>query len=197
MKATTKLVLAIGVFSALPLSAIAATVSATASVTVQNAFSLSQTTALSFGTIRAKADTSGSTNHVASLIVNPDGSASTASSTGANASITVISQGTPAVFAISNAAPNTNLTITSPGTVTLSRTGGGGANFTVDTWAFRITSGTNANTAYSTGSPNLLTDNTGAVTFAAGATISTQATTPSADYTDGSYTGTYNMVVNY
>lgn len=167
-------------------------VNGTATVVVQNSFTLQQDSQLNFGTVRASADTTGTT--FAFLTMPADGSA-TSTTQGTNAAIQEITAGAPATFSISGAAPSTALTLTLPaGTVNLT-TGGGTAAFTVDTFVAEITSGPSNGSTYS--SSNLITDTSGAVTFSVGANLNTDKTTPASDYLNGTYSGTYQVSVDY
>ncbi|ADZ89351.1 DUF4402 domain-containing protein [Marinomonas mediterranea] len=187
--------LTIGVLAVSSSIAMAAeTVTGNASVTVQNAFNLSETTALSFGTIRATGDTAGT--ETAALQISSDGTSNNPTSTDSTAAaISVITAGNAAVFTIDSAAPSSNLTITLPSSaITLTSTLNDGL-FSIDTFEATITSGPRDGTAYSAG--NLLTDSTGAVTFAVGATLTTGTGATDGAYDDGSYTGTYSITVDY
>ncbi|MCA1929494.1 hypothetical protein, partial [Rheinheimera sp.] len=84
--------------------AIAETVPSTASVTVQNTFTLAQVQALTFGTIRAVADPAGT--QLGSIVVSPNPAiAQTASTNGTNASAQVITAGSAGQFSVTGAAP--------------------------------------------------------------------------------------------
>lgn len=177
----------------------------TATVTVQNAFNFNETTALGFGTLRVATDVAGT--NVASIVVPADGSAPSASSTGANASATVLTAGTPAAYTIDSAAPFTNLTITFPTTdisLTAASAPPGSPDFVLQASSFnaQITSGPNNGSAYNTGTPNLQTDVTGAVSFNVGALIHTTSGAAAAagvtsQYIDSAYTGSYQLTVAY
>jgi len=168
--------------------------------TVQNSFTIQESSSLTFGTIRAVADVS--TNQ-ATLIIGSDGTTVTANQA-SPAFITVVSDGTPATYTITGAAPNTRLTITDPSAVTLSHTNPTTTNnptFTVNGFEYTVTTG-GTSSPY-TGS-NLQTDGTGSASFSLGVTLSTQASATAATagdlsraYEDGSYRGTYTMTVNY
>lgn len=195
MKINSKLLISL-VAATCTASAIAAeSVTSTATVVVQNAFVLTENQALNFGTIRAKADTSGSTT--ASLIIPADGSAHSVTRTGAVAqsNIIEITAGAPATYSVSSAAPLTNLTITLPTTAIALTNNNSVASFTMGSFGAYITSGANSGSAYS--ASNLQTDANGAVNFSVGATLTTDGSTPAADYTDGTFTGTYTITVSY
>ena len=195
MKINSKLLISL-VAATCTASAIAAeSVTSTATVVVQNAFVLTENQALNFGTIRAKADTSGSTT--ASLIIPADGSAHSVTRTGteAQSNIIEITAGAPATYSVSSAAPLTNLTITLPTTAIALTNNNSVASFTMGSFGAYITSGANSGSAYS--ASNLQTDANGAVNFSVGATLTTDGSTPAADYTDGTFTGTYTITVSY
>tara|TARA_B110000211_G_scaffold233246_1_gene298934 strand:- start:1059 stop:1661 length:603 start_codon:yes stop_codon:yes gene_type:complete len=183
-------------------SSFAATESFEAKVTVQNAVVLTKDNDLSFGTIRAIADPTG--GEQATLVVNPDPDASPVS-TQSNpvnnaATISVIEDGEAAGFSVSDVVPNSILTITDPVNTLIVSSAGQGVNepdFTVGSWTYFITSGTNAGAVYTQGSPNLQAGADGAVSFNIGATLSTSSSVSSVDYPDGEYSGSFNIEVSY
>lgn len=183
--------------------ALAETATGDASVTVSNAFTLAQDTALDFGTIRAQvSDAGGTTASVVTLTLPANGTTPTATETTAgvgtttNASINIINQGTPGTFSVSGAAPDSILTITFDSAFDLTITSGG-PKFTATVDEAYITSGPNANRAYSPGVDDLFTDSTGAVTFNVGGTLATDSAGSATNYRDQTYTGSYTMTVNY
>lgn len=170
-----------------------------ASVSVQNAFNLSQTQALSFGVLRVTQSLSGSLTTAPSVTINADGSAPTVTSsdgpTGASGNISVITPGVPAVFAIDSAAPNTAMTISAITSTTLTAAGTDNV-FTLEftlTDDVQVVGGPNDGSAY-TGF-NLVTSDTGAVGFNLGGTLATQV--DDEDYIDTTYTGDYTVEVSY
>lgn len=172
------------------------TLNSDATVIVNNAFTLSETAEMTFGTIRATAHVNGI--NTASLTLPADGTAgAVTAATPADANIVVINQGTPASFSITDAAPFTTLTLTLPTNAITLATPGGDAEFTVDTFNAIIRGGQNDGDAYTTGTPNLRTDASGAVNFDVGATLHTDANSAPSDYLDGTYTGTYQIQVDY
>ena len=184
--------------------AMAETASGTASVTVSNAFTLAETTPLTFGTIRAQVSSAdGTTQNVVTMTLPANGTnpsvAETTAGTGntTDASINIITPGTPGTFSISNAAPNSVLTITFPASAFDLTTASGGATFSATINDAYITSGPNANRTYNASTDPLLTDGTGAVTFDVGGTLATQAGGFATNYRDQTYSGTYTMTVNY
>lgn len=163
------------------------------SVTVQNAFTLAQTTPLSFGTVRAKTE---GTN-IANLIIPSDPNDNVAGSVNANASIASIVDGNAAEWSVSDVSAFALLEITLPTTasnVTGVALPPGTPGFTADDFTAYVLSGPNANTVYASAG-DLQADINGDVTFAVGATLFTAADTD--QYFDGSYTGTYSITVNY
>ena len=177
---------------------LAATAPSTATVTVQNTFTLTEDTALSFGTVRATADPAGT--HIGELALAADGTG-TASTTGANASMTELLAGSQGQFTVSNAAPFTDLTITFPADFELTATGAPPTSPTFDVlnadWVATITSGANATIAYNTGTPNLQTASDGTVSFDVGTSLKTDADASTTAYIDAAYTGSYTMTVDY
>ncbi|MBE0457642.1 DUF4402 domain-containing protein [Pseudoalteromonas sp. KG3] len=154
---------------------------------------------LDFGTIRAVADPTG--NNQATLTINPEPTANPISSRldNAPAIISIIAQGKPTSFTVSEVVPNARLTISDPTATVLDSDGQGlnEPNFTVSGWTYFITTGPNANTYYTTGSPNLTADSDGNVSFNIGATLSTASITSSEAYRDTEYTGTFQLEVAY
>ena len=175
---------------------LAATAPATASVTVQNTFTLTEDTALSFGTVRATADPNGVANF-ASLILAADGTTSTA--TVGNSSMTQLAAGSVGQFTVTNAAPFTNLTITFPPDFELQNGTAppGSPNFDIfqADWTAIVRGGANDGVAYTPS--NLQTDVTGTVSFDAGTSLKTDATVTTSAYIDAAYTGNYTMTVDY
>ncbi|CUB02498.1 DUF4402 domain-containing protein [Marinomonas fungiae] len=197
MKSLKKTIVTAGFATLLSSNALALeSLNSDATVIVNNAFTLAETAEMTFGSIRATADTTNTAT--ASLTLPADGSAGAVTAgTPADANIVVISAGTPASFAVTNAAPFTTLTLTLPSSAITLATAGGTAEFTVDTFNAIIRGGQNDGDAYTSGTPNLRTDASGAVSFDVGATLHTDATTPATDYLDGTYTGSYQVQVDY
>jgi hypothetical protein len=172
----------------------AETVTGTASLTVQNAFSLVETTQLSFGTITVAAATgTHDSDDDATMVLSPEGGTpviTNAAATGG--AIGSIVAGTPATFDVSGAAPFTDLVVTMTAGTTLTNAAAppGNGAFTLSAFAARET-GATANIA-SLGS--ITTDLNGAKTFTLGATMTIDG---SSDYIDGLYSGTYNVEVAY
>lgn len=174
---------------------LAETVNTTASVTVQNAFNLTQVNPLSIGTIRAVADPAG-TNQ-STILIPADGSAPS-TTTAANTSAAILVAGSPATYTVDGAAPFSSLTLTLPAgpvNVTASAAPPGTPKFTLGTFAGYITSGPNSGTAYA--AANLQTNATGEVSFSVGATLSTDSAVTTLPYIDGAYSGTFPVIVVY
>jgi hypothetical protein len=172
---------------------------ATATVTVQNAFTLTEAVALDFGTIRATADDTAAAD-VATLILSPAGV--TTGSTVNIAAIAPLSGGAAASFTVAGAAPFTDLTITFPGDGLTILTGASlpasAANFTIGTWSALVSGGLNDGDTITTAG-TMQTDSTGAVAMAVGATLTTDdaAASITQNYQDAAYTATYTVIVDY
>lgn len=171
----------------------AETVTGTASLTVQNAFSLVETTQLSFGTITVAAATgTHDSDDDATMVLSPEGGTPVITNAATGGAIGSIVAGTPATFDVSGAAPFTDLVVTMTAGTTLTNAAAppGNGAFTLSAFAARET-GATANIA-SLGS--ITTDLNGAKTFTLGATMTIDG---SSDYIDGLYSGTYNVEVAY
>jgi len=193
-----------------------------ATVTVQNTFAFAQDAALSFGTLRASADSSaadlngagaGTGITVATYTVRPDGAATipvvrVATSAGAAvdgteltpASISVLATGTPASYTVSGASPFTAIEIvalgTSDNTTLLNPLAPPSApTFTVDQFLFEEVGTAGVGSDEATASFD--TDVNGEVSFNVGATISTPTTATAVAYADGTYTGSFTVEVGY
>jgi hypothetical protein len=198
--------------------AFAEQVTSTATVTVQNAFTLAEVAPLNFGVLRVTQEDAQSTS--AAFITLPvDGSAmvATAGTGGATAgSITAITQGTIAEYAITNAAPFTNLSVTvgAENNQLGANTGGalvgvngsdlvtaGGAAaefFTIYAYVgdTRIVGGANDGDELELTADNLRTDAAGSVGLRLGGIL---AFNPAADVSpsDGVFSGSYTLEVTY
>jgi len=183
------------------ISTAAETAPGTASILVQNSFTLVQTTPLDFGTVVAIADddAANTLTDVGTLIVDSDGVTADTVTNAGNASIIPIVAGTAVTFTVSGASPNTTLTVTLPGSFTLVDGSGTDSKvFTVSTFTTTVTlNGPGNNFAY-------ITDGGGNLVFNMGATLITDnvqaGSTASAPepYIDGTtYTGAYTMTVAY
>lgn len=183
-----------------------------ASVTVTNSFNFTETTALSFGSVRAVNDTD--SNNAAVMYVTPAGSTGTADVNSPNGVIQTLGGAAPAVFSVDGLAPFAAMTITVPAAET---------NITADSGApsaaaflipggllgtaFASTTDFSSNTAngwvveLSDGTQyvnagDLVADGTGAATFTVGAALKTVAHATNS-YIDDAYSGTYAITVDY
>ena len=149
-------------------------------VTVQSAFTFTEDTPLSFGTIAVDLD---GTNN-ATLDLNSDGSTVFGSAGGTSQLIEIVAA-TPGTFSIAGAAPSTSINVTLPTTATLTcgTCSGGTATFSVGTFeSADLTSSA------------ITTDGTGAATFDVGATLTATGT---GTYEDGTYSGAYTVTAAY
>lgn len=186
---------------AVPFSAISATETFRAEVTVQNAVVLTKDTDLNFGTVRAVADPAGS--DIAELIVSatPNASPITESKNNtANALFAIIEDGEAASFTVSEAVPSAVLTILDPVKTNLEFENGQDTDrpdFTIGDWNYVITSGDNNNATYTPGTPNLQVGQDGTVSFNIGATLKTSSKVTTKGYAEGVYAGTFQIEVAY
>lgn len=164
----------------------------TASVTVQNAFTLTEDAALSFGTITANV-VSGTDG---TLTVNPDGTQGQPAG-----GIRVLVPGTAASYTIAGAAPFTDLKInTNVDTVDLINSAAppGSPQFTLS--AFQVTDGTvtesinSGASAFTAG--DFQTDVGGTLTVGLGGTL-TLPGGPAELLIDGNYEGNFTITVSY
>jgi hypothetical protein len=180
-------------------SAFAETVTtATVTATVQNAFTLVETTPLSFGTVRAVADPTGGVN-IAILTLSPAG-VMTPTTGVANSALTSLSGGTAGVFTVSGAASFTNLTVTFPVDFTLTTAGAppGSPVFDIKQadWVGTIVGGVNGGSTYA--ASNMQTDVSGGVALRVGTKLKTDSTVgTTSQYLDQLYSGTYTMEIAY
>ncbi|MFU2508072.1 MAG: DUF4402 domain-containing protein [Pseudoalteromonas prydzensis] len=197
MKRSLAIISAFSLIHSFPTLATSADFSAT--VKVQNTVVLSKGEDLSFGTIRAVAQDDGA--QVATLTINPNPNAAikTTKTDAGDALISVIEEGSPATFTVSDVVPNAILTITKPGAGRLESAskGAGEPQFSIDDWTFFITSGPNINTPYDDLTAKLIASEDGEVEFAIGATLSTDNLATTVPYKDVEYTGTFQIEVAY
>lgn len=161
-------------------------VTANVNATVDNSFTLVETTVMNFGTIVAKADTVGNTT--ATLTISTAG-ALTPVPTGPAASRFVIfnaANATQGVFDVTNAAPSTKVTISFANPVALSCAlcSGNEPDITIGTFVHDA-------------GANPATDVNGALNFNVGATLTTAVGPVANQYEDGAYAGTYDVLVAY
>jgi hypothetical protein len=200
------------------------TANGTATVTVQNAFTLANTQSIDFGTLRVTKTGTGALDNAntAFTTLNVDGTQTeTSGVNGANATtITVITPGTPGRIDITGAAPFTSLKIdldtTTPldqlnaadvnafegiNEVPLTAAGAGASDrfiMYVSASDTRIEGGTNNGIAYAgdATSGNLRTDGTGAVGLSFGGRLAwDRDSLTSPD--DVTYSGNYSITVSY
>lgn len=169
---------------------------ASVSVTVQNAFSLVETTALSFGSVRAIAQADGA--NVAFLTLDPDGSTTTTPD--GTAAITALTAATAGVFTVSGAAPFTDLTVTFPADFELISAGAPPTSPTFDIlnadWLGDITGGADDGTQIADGA-TMQTDGTGDVVLTVGTKLTTDGDASTTAYLDAAYTANYTMDISY
>ncbi|MGB3725133.1 MAG: hypothetical protein WA981_05150 [Glaciecola sp.] len=175
-------------------------VTSSASVVVQNAFDLAEVAPLDFGTVRATVDSDPTDDSasvsIASFAIGTDGTVGSVSLAGGAttaASMSVISDGSPAEFSITNAAPFTEITLNVPSgfDIVNSSAPPGTAVFGVGTFLFREVGATSDATAIDT-------DINGEVSFTMGATLSTDDNAAAqTNYAEGTYTASFVMEVEY
>ncbi|MCP4320540.1 MAG: hypothetical protein GY787_01515 [Alteromonadales bacterium] len=178
-------------------STFAQTVNSTVTVGVQNAFTVTETTPLDFGTVRATADATNAANF-ALLVLSPNGTYTPGAAVGASA-ISSLVPGTAGEFAISGAASFTNLTVTYPvDDADVLTTAGApplSPNFTIVSWNGIVVGGSNDGAVATN---NVQTDNTGAVGIKIGATLKTDKTTTNTGaYIDAPYSAAYTFDISY
>ena len=189
------------------------TTTANAGVSVSNAFSLTETTPLDLGTFLVtykKAGAAGTNDftQAAAITLKGDGTYGTetasAGTAGDEADFVLIAPGTPGEFNISGAAPNSPMTVDFPTTTNLVKLGDTTVFFTLvttddgsDDDVF-VVDGPAAGQSFS--GTNLITDATGQVSFAYGGTLSLPTAlqdTAGTKFSDGTYTGTFDVTVTY
>lgn len=166
-----------------------------ATATVQNTFTITKTTDLDFGTVRATNDVANAANF-ALMTLTAQGAVTYGAIVGASA-ITSLVAGTPGRFDITGAAPFTNLTWTDPALITLSPVSAPAltAEFHVTVWHPEVSGGANDGLVASN---NVQTDAAGAVGVLVGAEIQTDTDVlNTAGYGEGAYAGTYTITIAY
>jgi hypothetical protein len=172
--------LAVVAFGSQDAKAQSQTVNYTASVTVQNTFTVANTTPLSFGTVAAVSSTTAGTQAQIVLQGNSGTTAVTQGTGGSLSRLLIIQAPTPGVINITAAPPSTAITITQGSQVSLTNPADANAPgffFTPSAVAAGFNSTTSA---------------AGALTVNVGGTLTTKQETVSA-YSDGTYTGTYSV----
>jgi hypothetical protein len=177
--------LAVVAFGSQDASAQSQTVNYTASVTVQNTFTVGETTALSLGTVAAVAHPTAGTQANIVLAGNSGATTITQGSGGSLSRLLQIVAPTPGVIAISAAPPSTLFTITQGSTIQLVDPAVTGET-TFDFTPAAVCAGFNCTT-----------DASGALTVNVGGTLATRLQTSGGaednGYSDGTYTGTYSV----
>jgi hypothetical protein len=181
--------LAVVAFGSQDASAQSQTVNYTASVTVQNTFTVGETTALSLGTVAAVASTTAGTQANIVLAGNSGATTVTQGSGGSGSRLLQIVAPTPGVIAISAAPPSTLFTITQGSTIQLVDPAVTGET-TFDFTPAAVCAGFNCTT-----------DASGALTVNVGGTLATRVQTSGGSedngYSDGTYTGTYSVTFTF
>lgn len=182
-------------------AAVAETTSGTASVQITNAFSLVETTPLSFGNLQLTIDASSGTNGIIEITIAGDSSPmEVTTSTADEATANILTAGAPGVFDISGAAPFTQLNVTFPAEFELVNTAAPPTNprldVLLDETTTYIVGGTNDGLLLEPGTTEVITDGTGAVGLSLGGVLSSD-TTDVGPYADGTYSGSFNLIVNY
>lgn len=165
------------------------TVNYSATVTVQNTFTIEGWEDVTFGTIAAVAAPTAGTQ--ASIVMQPNSGATTVTqgSGGSDSRLLLISTPQPGKIMINNAPPNTTFTITPGSTVQLVNP----ANSSATQFDF---------TPAAVGMDfNSTTDASGVLNVVVGGTLATRqqqsAGSESAGYVDGTYTGTYSVTLAF
>ncbi len=176
-------------------------------VTVQNAFTLTNDADLNFGTLRANADTASAAVSTIKLSANPAAASVITNATGAT--IAELVKGAPATFSVSGVSAFAFLTFDITGITgnitSVSPTPSGAAFFKVSDPSIRVLTGGNANTDLdltdlTVEAGQLQVGGTGEATFSLGATLTTSsntADTTTSDYIDGDYSGTFALTLEY
>jgi len=161
------------------------TVNYSASVTVQNTFTVGMTTPLTFGTVAAVASTTAGTQASIVLAGNTGATTVTQGSGGSASRLLQIVAPTPGVIAISAAPPSTLFTVTQGSTVQLVDPAVTGET-TFDFTPAAVCAGFNCTT-----------DAAGALTVNVGGNLATRVQTSGGSedngYSDGTYTGTFSV----
>jgi len=190
----------------------------TATVTVQNAFTIASTNAIDFGILRVTQSGAHGVLTPSRTTLTADGAQTATDGSGGTGSISLLTDGAAGRIDITAAAPNTTLTV-------LIDTGGldfdgdvdaasidglnaidlisGSAVVAADKFTMFVNApqtlvrgGTGDGVAYTPGTPNLVTDNTGAVGLSFGGTLAWNHLSANSPL-DVAYTGAYSITVNY
>ncbi len=173
----------------------------TATATVNSAITLAETTALDFGTIVAtsSSDTDATIGGTATLEVSVNGTISTAASTGsATATVTSLIDGAPAELTVSGAPSFVTINVAEGTLNAMSHSSGAPAipDFTITELQFDTSNSATAPDG-TEGDATGVTDGTGAMTIIVGATIQVANDGNGTTYTDGTYSGDYEVLVTY
>ena len=173
--------LSLAVFAFCASDAMAEDAGTNVDVVVQNAFTFTEDTALNFGTMVAISDPT----FTATVAIDPTTGIGAPASGGGSAQIIPLGGSAQGAFTVSGAAPNTQLTLTLPASVTLNCAACSGSqpDFTVNAFLDNAVGA------------DVLTDGSGGATFNVGATLNT--ITSANPYEDGTYSGAYTVSVNY
>ena len=196
MNKSIKLASIAAVLSLTSTGVLAETATFNAGVVVQNAFTFESSANLDFGTIRATADTTSTDTATLVLAANP-ATASTTGAAGTAAEIAILAAGAPASFSVSGVSPYATLTIDSTGisgNISPVTAPAGTAVFTLSSPTYYVLTGATPNSAATT---SIQVDSNGEATFNMGATLTTDGTTPTSDYIDGDYSGTFTLILDY
>ena len=181
--------LAVVAFGSQDASAQSQTVNYTASVTVQNTFTVGETTPLNLGKVAAVAHVTAGTQASIVLAGNSGATTVTQGSGGSLSRLLQITPPTPGVIAISAAPPSTLFTITQGSTIQLTDPAVAGET-QFDFTPAAVCAGFNCTT-----------NAAGALTINVGGTLATRVKTSGGaednGYSDGTYTGTYSVTFAY
>ncbi len=173
----------------------------TATATVNSAITVTETTPLDFGTIVATTSSStvATAAGTATLEVSVNGTISVAEATGtASATITSLVDGAPAELTISGAPAFVTINVAEGTLNPMSHSSGAPAipDFTITELQFDTS---NAGTAAdgTEGDATGVTDGTGDMTIIVGATIQVPDDSNGTVFTDGTYSGDYEVLVTY
>ena len=177
----------------------ATTKSVTASVVVDNVIAMTVAAPLDFGKISALGDASAS-DAQATMVRSANPATAQVTDKQTNSAIIVLTQGSPADIVITGAAADYELDVVVPTTdIFLSNpaVASGSQEFVLDSFNTHAYLEGTTNSSFGT-----TTTATGALSFYVGASLTTAAsnlggTAIKTAYTDGTYTGTFDVSVNY
>jgi len=175
----------VAAFASQEASAQSQTATYSAQVTVQNAFSIGETTPLNLGTIAAISNVTAGTQATLSLNAGTGVTTVVQGSGGSSSRILAIAPATRGQISVTNAPPSTLLTVSNPGS---------SYNLT-NPAAPAGTPALSFTPAYAAVGFNYTTSATGALSINVGGTLATVASANA--YADGTYTGTYQIQIAY